>query len=90
MRFTPAEDLWRVDDMREFSTEHKENWDWTMMIDNSPHSRYRIQPWPGQLREHLVLSEFTRSNLLDADYRLVLEPGLLRKRGYFKALNRHG
>jgi len=28
----PCEGLWWVKDMREFSTEHKENWDWTMMI----------------------------------------------------------
>jgi hypothetical protein len=28
----PAEGLWWVKDMREFSIERKENWDWTMMI----------------------------------------------------------
>ena len=28
----PAEGLWWVEDMREFNIEHKENWDWTMMI----------------------------------------------------------
>ncbi len=28
----PCEGLWWVDDMRDFSTENKENWDWTMMI----------------------------------------------------------
>ena len=28
----PAEGIWWVSDMREFSIEHKENWDWTMMI----------------------------------------------------------
>lgn len=28
----PAEGLWWVEDMRDFNIEHKENWDWTMMI----------------------------------------------------------
>jgi hypothetical protein len=28
----PSEGLWWVEDMRDFSIEHKENWDWTMMI----------------------------------------------------------
>lgn len=32
----PLEGLWWVADMREFSVEHKENWDWTMMIAQPP------------------------------------------------------
>ena len=28
----PCEGLWWVEDMRDFSVENKENWDWTMMI----------------------------------------------------------
>jgi hypothetical protein len=28
----PLEGLWWVDNMREFSIDHKENWDWTLMI----------------------------------------------------------
>ncbi len=33
----PVEGLWWVSDMREFSTQNKENWDWTMMIAQPQH-----------------------------------------------------
>jgi hypothetical protein len=32
----PAEGLWWVTDMRNFSVDNKENWDWTMMIAQPP------------------------------------------------------